>query len=347
MKKTMSKNRIEIKKDKFNINLKFYFFLKYLVKVSLTDIQANELLKNIFLYKKASFDERRQALVDFVDKNIKSGSPKKEKLILTFSEIENSADLDLFVFSLKLYSIKDLLLQEAKTRDLLDVSKLEHLSPLSLEYDKITTYSPYSTRVSGALLSLLFFNKLENGEINLIFEASVDFLKNLAIDASKLKKKGVEPNQIFMLMFSESVNQSIISDSGVNYEDRIKSVLISIGIKEKDIEKNHDSNDSSTEFDFFFELNGKSYGIGAKRTLRERYKQFIKTAQMSKLDVMIEITLGTDIRENIAKSIVEHGVFLFVADEIYASKKFLQQIDGVYPSKDFNLNILKEIANKK
>jgi hypothetical protein len=85
-------------------------------------------------------------------------------------------------------------------------------------------------------------------------------------------------------MFSESINQSIISDSGSNYEDRILTVLTSIGINENDISKTHDKNDSSTEFDFFFELQNKTYGIGAKRTLRERYKQFIKTAQMSNID---------------------------------------------------------------
>ena len=340
----MSKIKIEIKKNKFNINLKFYFFLKYLVKVSLTDIQTRELLKNIFLYKKSSLDQRKQALTDFIDKNIKENSPKKEKIALTFNEIESETDLELFIFSLKLYSIKDLLLEEAKAKDLLDFSKLENLDPLSLEYDKITTYSPYSTRVSGALLSLLFFNKLENNEINFMSESSLNFVQKLSKDALKLKRKGVEPNQIFMLMFNESINQSIISDSGTNYEDRIKSVLVNIGIKNENIKKNHDSNDSSTEFDFFFELDGKSYGIGAKRTLRERYKQFIKTAQMSRLDVMIEITLGTDIRENIARSIVKHGVTLFVSDEIYASKKFLRKINGIYPSKDFNLKTLKKLA---
>jgi hypothetical protein len=97
-----------------------------------------------------------------------------------------------------------------------------------------------------------------------------------------LKKFGLESNQIFMLMFSESINQSIISDSGSNYENRILSVLNKIGIK--NIRKIHDESDKSTEYDFFFEIDGKSYGIGAKRTLRERYKQFIKTKLTTKID---------------------------------------------------------------
>ena len=163
----------------------------------------------------------------------------------------------------------------------------------------------------------------------------------------KLTKKGVEPNQIFMLLFSESINQSIISSAGVSYEDRIKNILINIGISNENIVKNHDENDSSTEFDFFFKHKGKSFGIGAKRTLRERYKQFIKTSHMSKLDVMIEITLGTDLRENIANSIREHGVYLFVADEIYSSKKFLQNTDGIFPASQLTLDLLEKLSKSK
>ena len=339
----MDNNKLEIKKEKYNINLKFYFFLKYLVKVKLTDNQTKGLLENISLYTKVNFEDKMSSILEFTDELLKDGSIKKETLSLTMSEIENEIEFDLFVFSLKLYAIKDLLLQEAKTKNLFDISKLSDLDPLSLAYDKITTYNPYSTRVSGALLSLLFFNKLEKGETFFMSSTPDEFIKDLSIQAVKLQEDGVEPNQIFMLMFNESINQSIISDSGSNYEERIKSVLISSGIKDEDIKKTHDKNDSSTEFDFFFELNGKSYGIGAKRTLRERYKQFIKTVQMSKLDVMIEITLGTDIRPNIAQAIVNHGVYLFVANEVYEAKEFLQKIDGIYPSRDFNIEILNKL----
>ena len=242
--------------------------------------------------------------------------------------------------------IKDLLLQEAKLKNLLDISKLENLDPLSLEYDKITLYSPYSTRVNGALLSLIFFDKLEKQETNFISKDAEDYIKSLSKLALELTNRGVEPNQIFMLMFSESINQSIISDSGSNYEDRILSVLTSIGIDEKSIEKTHDKDDSSTEFDFFFELDGKSYGIGAKKTLRERYKQFIKTAQMSQIDVMIEITLGVDLTQEKVLAIRNHNVFLFVADEVYQANQYLQEIRGVYSSRDLTIETLKHI-NKR
>ena len=338
----MKIEKLEINKQKFDINLKFYFFLKYLIKIKLTDIQANEILK-IYSLSIGNVELFIEKTTNYINTKIKINSPKQKLLIEVMDEINSNIDLKLFIFSLKLYMIKDLLLQEAKLKNLLDISKLENLNPLSLEYDKITTYSPYSTRVNGALLSLIFFDKLEHKENNFMSKDAESFIESLSSLAIELKLEGIEANQIFMLMFSESINQSIISDSGSNYEDRILSILTSIGIDKTKIKKMHDKNDSSTEFDFFFELNNKTYGIGAKRTLRERYKQFIKTAQMSKLDIMIEITLGIDLTEDKVNAIRNYGVYLFVADEIYQTYKYLQKTDGVFSAKDLTLETLKTI----
>lgn len=142
-------------------------------------------------------------------------------------------------------------------------------------------------------------------------------------------------------MFSESINQSIISDSGSNYENRILSVLNKIGIK--NIKKIHDESDKSTEYDFFFEIDGKSYGIGAKRTLRERYKQFIKTKLTTKIDFSIQVTLGLDLFEEKAKTIVNHDTYIFVADEIYQTRAFLKKMKKIYSVKDLNLQTLKNL----
>lgn len=338
----MKIEKLEINKQKFDINLKFYFFLKYLIKIKLTDIQANEILK-IYSLSIGNVELFIEKTTNYIDTKIKINSPKQKLLIEVMDEINSNIDLKLFIFSLKLYMIKDLLLEEAKLKNLLDISKLENLNPLSLEYDKITTYSPYSTRVNGALLSLIFFDKLEHKENNFMSKDAESFIESLSSLAIELKLEGIEANQIFMLMFSESINQSIINDSGSNYEDRILSILTSIGIDKTKIKKMHDKNDSSTEFDFFFELNNKTYGIGAKRTLRERYKQFIKTAQMSKLDIMIEITLGIDLTEDKVNAIRNYGVYLFVADEIYQTYKYLQKTDGVFSAKDLTLETLKTI----
>jgi len=337
--------KLEIKKEKFDINLKFYFFLKYLVKAKLTDKQAKNIFEIYSLTKTANFKLMMLEKVSSIFGSSKTGLQSQSFLIDIFDIVETENDNELFIFSLKLYMIKDLLLQEAKTKDLLDVAKLDNLDPLSLKYDKVTLFSPYSTRVSGALLSLMFFERLENEETNFISKDAEEFVKKLAFSAKSLKQQGLEPNQIFMLMFSESVNQSITSDSGSNYEDRILSVLLKIGMDSSKIKKIHDSDDSLTEFDFFFELNGKTYGIGAKRTLRERYKQFIKTAQMSSIDVMIEITLGLDLTEDKAKAIRQHGVYLFVSDEVYQMNTSLQKIEGIFSTKSLTMEVLLKLTH--
>ena len=58
---------------------------------------------------------------------------------------------------------------------------------------------------------------------------------------------------------------------------------------------------------------------------------------------MIEITLGIDLTEEKVKAIRNHNVYLFVADEIYTAYEYLQNIDGVYSSKDLTLQTLKKL----
>ena len=237
------------------------------------------------------------------------------------------------------------ILAEAKISEIIEIDKILDLDPLSLEYDNLSILKPYKTRVKGALLTLLFFEKLKQNKFNFISQESIDYIVNLAKKVEKFTKIGLESNQIFMLMFSESIDQSIKSDSGSNYEDRIFYILNKIGIK--NIAKTHDKNDKSTEYDFFFEIDGKIFGVGAKRTLRERYKQFIKTAITSKIDVSIEITLGTDLNEEKARTIASHGSFIFVSDEIYQSREFLKNNEQVFSVKDLNIETLKKIGSRQ
>ncbi|HBM91228.1 MAG TPA: hypothetical protein DD400_05080 [Rhodospirillaceae bacterium] len=337
----MKSKKLKIEKNKFDLNLKFYFLLKNLVKSKFTERQAMSLLEIINLDSKSKVIDVVDGLNEYISKIV--SAPKREAAAFVIDVIETRNDIDLLLFSLKLYCIKDLLLKEAKITEVLDREAMKELDPLSLAYDKKSVYVPYSTRVNGALLSLLFFSRLEGGESNFMSESAEFFLRGLSREAVVLKKKGLEPNQIFMLMFSESINQSIISDSGVNYEDRILGVLEKIGIPKGDIKKIHDENDVSTEYDFFFELNGHTFGIGAKRTLRERYKQFIKTNATTHVDVMIEITLGLDLNEAKAKTILENGTKLFVSDEIYDSRGFLNKLKGVYPVSSLSLKTLRAL----
>ncbi len=340
----MKINKLKVKEASFDINLVFYNFLKKITQARFTDNQINDLLVIYFTNLKIHPDKLKELFYSYIEEKI-----TRSDLSSAYASVEdiNKNTLDIFIFSLKLNLIKDLLLNEAKFSQTIKAQKLTGLNQLSLAYDKVSTQVAYASRISGALLSLLFFEKLEKGDTNFISEETEVFIKNLSVLYKKVSKQGIEPNQIFMLLFSESINQSIISSAGVSYEDRIKNILINMGIPNENIVKNHDENDRSTEFDFFFKYKEKSFGIGAKRTLRERYKQFIKTAHMSKLDVMIEITLGTDLRENIANSIREHGVYLFVADEIYASKKFLQNTNGIFPASQLNLKLLEKLSKNK
>lgn len=336
----MKINKLTIKEKIFDINLIFYNFLKKITQVKFTDNQINELLAIYYSNSKADVETLKELFYSYVEERVKRSD--LSNVSNAIADI-NDNTIEVFIFSLKLNLIKDLLLQEAKIAQTIKAQELEGLNQLSLAYDKVSTQVAYATRISGALLSLLFFEKLEKNDSNFISEETETFLENLIKSYKTLTKKGVEPNQIFMLLFSESINQSITSSAGASYEDRIKNILIAMGIPNESIEKVHDESDSSTEFDFFFNYKGKKYGIGAKRTLRERYKQFIKTAHMSKLDVMIEITLGTDLRENIANAIREHGVYLFVADEVYEAKKFLQKINGIYPASKLSTDLLENI----
>ncbi len=333
----MKINKLQVNKSHFDINLKFYFLLKHLVKAKLSKQQALNFLDILGLFKE-SIEILKDKLIEHI--SLFKGDGKRDILYLIIDTIENNMEIELLIFSINLYLIKDLLLQEAKLSDIIGASDLNKLDPLSLGYDKISVYRPYSTRVNGALLVLIFFSHLEEGNTNFMSVDAYEFVKTLSEYAISLKDRGIEPNQIFMLMFSESVNQSIISDSGSDYEDRILSVLTKIGIPKNGIKKQHDKDDASTEFDFFFDLNKRTYGIGAKRTLRERYKQFIKTAQMSEIDIMIEITLGQDLNEEKARNIRKHGVYIFVSDEIYKMKEYLRNMNGVFSTRDLNIETL-------
>lgn len=338
----MKINKITIKKNKLDANFKLYFFLKELNgAIKLSDNEINKFLEVYFANKGLSLIKKRAIFINIIDQ---LSGKKKEGMSALMFQIKNDVDFNTFIFSLRLIQIKPLLLAEAKLGEITEISTLDKINQLSIHYDTISKSKPYYTRVNGALLSLLFFSRLEEKDTSFISQSTEDYITSLFKEYEYLKENGLEPNQMFMLMFSESINQSILSDAGSSYEDRIYNILIGLGIPSESIKKTHDKADSSTEFDFFFEFNNKTYGIGAKRTLRERYKQFIKTAQMSKIDVMIQITLGLDLTEEKAKSIANYGVITFVSDEIYNSRKYLQDLKTVYPASALDIKLLKSLT---
>ena len=66
---------------------------------------------------------------------------------------------------------------------------------------------------------------------------------------------------------------------------------------------------------------------------------------MTKIDVMIQVTLGIDLTEEKVKAIRNHQVFLFVAEEVYNNYEYLQKIVGVYSTKDLNISTLETLSS--
>lgn len=157
----ITNNKMEIDNNKFDINLKFYFFLKHLVKSKLT---SSQVLRTLEICNNPSLSNWQDA-VNRLERLIAtfSGSKKQDDYSIVIEQIQNDEDLRLFIFSVNLYAIKDLLLAESKLKKIILGIRLANLHPLSLDYDRLSLLNPYSTRVNGALLSLIFFEKLENG----------------------------------------------------------------------------------------------------------------------------------------------------------------------------------------
>jgi hypothetical protein len=61
--------------------------------------------------------------------------------------------------------------------------------------------------------------------------------------------------------------------------------------------------------------------------------------------VSIEITLGLDLNEEKAKIIRSHNTIVFVSDEVYQSRPFLQEMEGVYSTAELTINTLKKLVN--
>jgi hypothetical protein len=181
----MKIEKLSVKDSKFDINLKFYFFLKYIIKIKLTDNQSLDILEICTLSPKNVPDKVQQ----YALKKIKEKSKKQNSILEIVDAINNEIDSRLFVFSLMLYMVKDLLLAEAKTKHILNINKLGKLSPLSLEYDKLTLYNPYSTRVQGALLALVFFDALERKSANFMSQDAEKFIKVFVIICQYFKRQ--------------------------------------------------------------------------------------------------------------------------------------------------------------
>ena len=113
----------------------------------------------------------------------------------------------------------------------------------------------------------------------------------LAISAHCLKK--YKANNLLEVVTKESTQLSNLLKQA---ENRVKTTAKFLTKKEQD------------------ELNGKLVKLNEKIVTIN--------SDLDDIDVMIEITLGMDLNESKAKTIRAHGVYIFVSDEIYQSRKW-------------------------
>ncbi len=73
----MEIKKLEIEKSKFDINLKFYFFLKYIVKSKLSHVQTTDFLRIYVTSDKNKIDEIISSFFDIIDKKQKKLKNKK------------------------------------------------------------------------------------------------------------------------------------------------------------------------------------------------------------------------------------------------------------------------------
>lgn len=216
----------------------------------------------------------------------------------------------------------------------------ETIDFLSLKYDINSIKKPYSLRVIVSIVIKLF---LEDNALLLV--NTEEEIKQLNNNIIKLKNKyNINPKEIFSIIMQESVNQSITSEAGNNYEDRIERTLIKYNYNVEG--QRHDDRHAAVEYDFIFNINKFLIGVSAKRTLRERYKQNHRSVSDLGVDKMLIITLGTDLNEAKIDNILSlQGQYILVASEIYDTNEYMQECPRVYSSG--NLEELFKVLGKK
>lgn len=332
--------------EEYRNNLLFYTILKNIIKCKLSDNKLLELENHI----KENVSLGWNKLIEYLKMQVVKESVKTYEDYLTLINLcdENNYNMwcDLTILSIELLSCKNLILEETKTYAKIqyneDISNIK--DKLSFNYDLINLEYPYGQRVVNALLVYALTDISRENEF--ILESSGKAIKNLnelIIDISS--KYNINANNIFMIIMDESINQSIISTAGSSYESRVESVLLNISNNVRP--HVHDKNITSVEYDYTFELDGKVYGVSAKRTLRERYKQNFEDVDQLSVEAMFLITLGIDLNEEKLNNIMQrHGYFIVVSQEMYDSQSYFKKNKRVISSKNFNAESLRKLFSQ-
>ena len=334
----------------YNNNLQFYTIMKLLLKCGFSDKQLI-LFQDTLLKNKDSKD--REKIVSILLSNdviVAEGTQKYEDLCLLVNTIEHceiAMWISLLDVAIELMLVKGLILEESKAyvkeqfKDL--IRNID--DKLSLEYDMSNLNLPYGQRVISSLLVYTLSNTDRESEFSLKSSGKIvkAFNEKLKIIVDNYF---INCNNMFSLIMTESMNQSITSDAGQSYESRVSEKLTPI--VDKLSGHSHDSKIPSVEYDFTFEINGKSCGISAKRTLRERYKQNFEDVESLDVDYMFLFTLGIDLNEDKLNNILQkNGIFVVVSNEIYESKEYLKNNKRVLSSKNLSRQLLTKVTSLK
>jgi len=314
----------KIESKTFDANFKLYLFLKRITQSRATTNQLEVIIKIVDL-KQDDYLIIKDNFISYLD-TIKKPSFQNFFNILSF--INNSEDINLFKLAVELTFLKISLLEEVKLVNKNLINEQQH-DILSLKFDQLSCQTAYSSRVTSVLLASI--------QLDVIRNKYKDFEKN-----------NLKISEMFMLLFNESVNQSIRVNSGSSFENLIKQKLLTIGIPEnRIIQHMYDTNDESLEYDFIFSYQNIRFGISAKKTIRERYKQFRKPLKNSDIQILLQITLGTDLTPQKVNIITkQYNVFLFISPEIYIENSYLQENQRVFSTTKLNLQTLSDIIKK-
>jgi len=310
-----------------------YYYMKRLYGAQYRLLNLSAPVKEI-MENALKTDEPLSSTIEKLNKLLENSnrvkSDKKDEYFYMFSKWTSKNDALLFYLALLLLEKKDELRKRVED-ELQELNEeLTGLHPLSLKYDNLTVKDIYILRVVVGYKTEKYLLTEKNKK---------NRLGNLLKWAGK---NNIVVAHAFFPIIYESLNQSITSMSGGGYEKRIADILSKIpGIT--DLERLTHEDIGSVEHDFIFKFEGKKFGVSAKRTLRERYKQYVNLVDKSDSDVFITITFGADLTQKKAETIRKLGVFIFVAPEVYAQDKWVRKTGGIYPADQLNKKTLQEI----
>ena len=330
----------------FKWNLFFYTLLKGIVQIKMSENQLIKLQGLVANYKGSinRVSELQSLLIN--SKIMKPDSKGSESLINIINLLDNDtydAWNSMIDVAIDLILFKDLILEESKAY-VINQKKNDEKNisdKLSLEYDMSRLCMPYGQKVISSLLVYSLTNLDRKSEF--ILNSSNIRVKEINDKLRYLVDNyNINCNNMLLLIVDESISQSIKSNAGSDYEDRVYTMLNG-NVSCLNVHS-HDSKISAMEYDFTFEVNNKKVGVSAKRTLRERYKQNHEDINVLDVDYVILFTLGTDLNRDKMDSILEkNGIYIIVAHEIYESKEYLKTNKRVYSSQNISREFFEKI----